>query len=227
MAIVFVRTLIVFFMIIITMRLMGKRQLGELELSELVIAVIMSDLASNPLQDIGIPLMNGVVPIMTLFCCELIISALMMKSIKMRVLLCGRPSMLVSDGRIDESQMRKNRFTLDELTEELRNQGITDISTIKFAILETDGTLNTILYPAEQPVTASQMGIVVPDPGYPTIVINDGTVIEKNLQRIGLDSRWLAKQLKSHGISRPSDVYLMTVDNDSRIYFVAKERRKK
>ena len=130
MAIVFVRTIIIFFAVILLMRLMGKRQLGELETSELVVAVMISDLAANPLQDIGIPLLNGLVPIITLFCCEIILSGLTMKSVTVRKLLCGRPSILVSDGKIDQTQMRKNRFTLDELTEELRIQGVTDIATI-------------------------------------------------------------------------------------------------
>ena len=189
MAIIFFRTIIVFLSIVVSMRIMGKRQLGELELSELVVAILISDMAVHPLQDIGIPLLNGIIPVVTLLCCELIFSGLIMRSVKMRVLLCGKPSMLVSNGEINQIEMRKNRFTLDELTEELRNQSVTDISKVKYAILETDGTLNTILFPGEQPVTVSQMGISVDDPGFPSIIINNGVIIEENLKMMGRDGR--------------------------------------
>ena len=227
MAIVFLRTIIVFLVVVLSMRIMGKRQLGELELSEFVVSVLIADLASNPLQDIGIPLLNGLIPVVTLLCCELLISALILKSVRARALLCGRPSMLVVNGVVNQSEMKKNRFTLDELTEELRNQSITDISKIKYAILETDGTLNTILFPAEQPVTAAQMKIPVADPGYPTIVINDGRVLSENLRRMGRDMDWLRAELRRRNAARPEDVYLMTVDDAGQIYYAQKEAGKK
>lgn len=208
------------------MRLMGKRQLGELELSELVVAILISDLAANPLQDVGIPLTNGLIPIGVLLCCELIISGLIMKSVKFRSLMCGRPSMLVENGVVVQKEMRDNRFTLDELTEELRNQGIMDISKVKYAVLETDGVLNTMLFPAEQPLTPSQMGIEVSDTGYATIIINDGTVIEKNLARMGKNNKWLLKELKARGGLKPEQVYLMMVNNAGQIYFLPLEGKK-
>ena len=122
MTIILIRTVIVFFSITIALRLMGKRQLGELELSELVVAILISDLAANPLQDIGIPLLNGLLPIVVLLCCELLISGFIVKSATFRSLVCGRPSILVENGQISESEMRRNRFTLDELAEELRGR---------------------------------------------------------------------------------------------------------
>ena len=223
MAIVFLRTIIVFVVVVLCLRIMGKRQLGELELSEFVVSVLIADLASNPLQDIGIPLLNGLIPVITLLCCELLVSAVILKSVRARALLCGKPSMLIIDGVVNQKEMRKNRFTLDELTEELRNQSITDIRTIQYAILETDGRLNTILFPPERPVTAAQMNIPVTDPGYPTILINDGTVLLDNLRRVGRDERWLEKELHKRGASRPSAVYLMTIDGAGQIYYAEKE----
>ena len=226
MAIILIRTVIVFLSITISLRLMGKRQLGELELSELVVAILISDLAANPLQDIGIPLMNGLIPVFVLLCCELLISGWVMKSIRFRSLLCGRPSVLVENGVISQQEMRRNRFTIDELTEELRGQGIVDISKIKYAVLETDGVLNTVLYPAEQPLTPAQMGIQVEDTGYVTIIINDGRVLDKNLKRLGHNRKWLDTELKKRGDIPPERVYIMTVNDAGQIYCLPMEGRR-
>ena len=226
MAIVFLRTIILFVVLIASLRLMGKRQLGELELSEFVVSVVIADLAANPLQDIGVPLLNGLIPVVTLLCCELLISYLVLKSLYFRQLLCGKPSMLIANGQVNQREMRKNRFTLDELTEELRNQSITDISKIQYAILETDGKLNTILFPAEQPVTPTQLGIAVDDPGYPTILINDGRILSNNLRRMGRDEKWLRKELRARGAKDAAEVYLLTLNDAGQIYYAEKERKK-
>jgi uncharacterized membrane protein YcaP (DUF421 family) len=225
LAIVFFRTLIIFITLIFFMRLLGKRQLGELELSELVVSVLIADLAAHPLQDIGIPLLNGILPIVILFCCELIISGMIVKNIRIRSILCGRPSVLIDNGKIVQKEMQKNRFTLDELTEELRNQSIMDISKIKYAILETDGTLNTILFPAERPVTAGQMQIVVEDPGFSAIIINDGRVMSENLKHMGRDEAWLRRELEKRKVKGPQDVYLMTINHAGQVYYAPKEVR--
>lgn len=226
MAIVFIRTIIVFVSLLFSMRVMGKRQLGELELSELVVAILISDMASHPLQDIGIPLLNGLIPVITLLCLELLLSGVTMKSVKMRELLCGKPSILVENGRIVQREMHKNRFTLDELTEELRNQSITDISHVKYAILETDGTLNTILFPSEQPVTAAMMNISVPDTGYPVMLINDGKLLTENLELIGKTEKWLCGELSKRSAKNAEDVYLFSVNDAGDIYFLPMEDKK-
>ena len=223
LGIVFIRTIIIFVSLIVLMRIMGNRQLGELELSELVVSVLIADLASLPLQDIGIPLMNGLLSIVVLFLCELIVSGITLRSLKMRVLICGKPCLLVENGKIVQREMRRCRFSVDELTEELRNQSITDISTVQYAVLETDGTLNAILIPAERPVTASQMNIQAQDTGYPVIVINDGNVLSENLKHTGRDMRWLEKEIQKRGLQSARQVYLMTVNSAGQIYFAAKE----
>src|SRR5699024_538463 len=123
-------------------RLMGKRQVGELEPSELVLDLIIADLAAVPMQDFGIPLLAGVLPILTLLCLTMILSVLTMRSVRFRAVLCGRPSVIVRDGKVDQREMRRNRFTVDELHEELRAQGITDLNTVKYAILETSGRVS-------------------------------------------------------------------------------------
>ena len=159
MAIVLVRTLVIYFALLITMRLLGKRQLGEMELSEFVLAALIADLDAHPLQDIGIPLINGLVPILTLFCCEVLISGATLKSVHLRSLFFGKPSVLILRGKVIQRELNKNRFSLDELMQELRNQGVLDISKIEYGILETDGRLNVILYASESPVTPAMLNI--------------------------------------------------------------------
>lgn len=227
MAIIFLRTIIVLVAIIISMRIMGKRQLGDLELSELVVGILIANLASQPLQDIGIPLINGLVPVVTLLCFELLITGGIVKSVTFRRIICGRPSILIKDGRVIQTEMHKNRFTLDELSEELRRQGNYDFSKIKYAILETDGSLNAILFPAEMPVTASQMNIEVEDNGFPFIVINNGVLLPRNMEQAGFDNKWLKKTLKSNGVKEPSEVYLMTVNPGGQVYFCPMECEKR
>ena len=228
MAVLIARTVILFTVLISSMRLMGKRQLGELQLSELVVAVLVSSFASHPLQDIGMPMINGIVPIIVLLCCEIIISGVAMKSARARALMYGKPSILVADGRIDQNEMRRNRFTLDELHEELRKQAVTDIATVKYALLETNGVLSVLEHPAESPVTPSQLGIDVPDSGLPTIIINDGRILGENLSMLGLNRQWLDSELGKLSITDSRDVFIMSVNSLGEIYFAAKgeEERK-
>lgn len=223
MAIVLVRTLVIYFALLITMRLLGKRQLGEMELSEFVLAALIADLAAHPLQDIGIPLINGLVPILTLFCCEVLIAGATLKSVRLRSLFFGRPSVLILRGKVIQRELRKNRFSLDELMQELRNQGVLDISKIEYGILETDGRLNVILYASESPVTPAMLNIETSRDAYPAIIINDGHVMETNLRHLGRDMNWLTKQLNERGVHSPSDVFLMTLNKSGQIYYAAKE----
>jgi len=224
LAIVFIRTVIVFVVLVLSMRIMGKRQLGELELSEVVVAVLISDMASHPLQDIGVPLLNGLLPVIVLLCCEILVSGAVMKSIRFRAFICGRPSILIENGKIVQAEMKRCRFSIDELTEDLRKKGITDISKIKYAVLETDGTLNALPYAAETPPSATALNIRVEDYSIPYSIISDGRIIERNLKNSGHDIDWLNNQLKARNIKSPKDVYYMTVDDFDRIYFLAREQ---
>ncbi len=226
MAIIAIRTLIVFLCIYLSLRLMGKRQLGELEPSELVVAVLISDLAAHPLQDIGIPLMNGLGPVAILLSCELIISWLNMKSSRFRSFCFGTPSILLRDGKILEKELKKNRFTLDELCEELRSKGVTDLSTVRCAVLETDGTLNVLLRASEQPLTPARLGIRVEDGGLPVTLVSDGKPARDNLRLLGKDEAWLQKELSRRGIASASQVLYMTVDELGSIYLMLREDRK-
>ena len=223
MVIAFLRTIILYLLIIAGVRLMGKRQVGELEPSELVLALIIADLAAVPMQDFGIPLLSGIIPILTLLCITMILSVLTMKSVKFRAIICGRPSIIVENGKIHQREMKKNRFTVDELMEELRMKGITDLSTVKYAILETNGMISVLPYANQLPATAEQLNVTPDDVGLPIVIINDGRVLDHNLKTRGLDGNWLQKRLEEHKIKSAKDVFLLTVDEQNRVYFAAKD----
>ena len=223
MVIAFLRTIILYLLIIAGIRLMGKRQVGELEPSELVLALIIADLAAVPMQAFGIPLVSGIIPILTLLCITMIISVLTMRSVRFRALLCGRPSIIVEDGAILQREMKRNRFTVDELMEELRLKGITDISTVKYAILETNGQISVLPRAGALPVTASQMGIQAAEPGLPLVIINDGRILDHNLRARGLNRAWLERQLAARKIASAAHVFLLTVDGQNQVYLAAKD----
>lgn len=226
MFVVLIRTVVLYLLIIIGLRLLGKRQLGELEPSELTLALIIADLASVPMQDNGIPLLTGLIPIIVLLCLSTILTVLSAKSIRFRTLLCGRPSVVICDGMIVEQELRKNRLTVDELMEELRIQGYADLRMIKFAVLETGGQLSVLLRASQLPVTAAQMELDPPETGLPTIIISDGRLLSRNLDAQGRSEKWLYRQLASHGLTSPRQVFLLTVDQLGNTYCVPKEGQK-
>ncbi len=217
------RTVTLYLLIILGIRLMGKRQVGELEPSELVFTLLIADLAAVPMQDFGIPLLTGVIPIITLLCVTLLISILTMRSIKFRAVLCGVPSIVVRDGKLCQDEMRKNRFTLDELSEELRLQGVSDIQTVKYAILETNGQLTVLLKAEEMPLTAKQAGLKPQETGLPTLIISDGRLLARNMKSRGLDDKWLEKQLQQNHVKRVKEVFALSVDESGTVFFAKKE----
>lgn len=225
MFISFLRTIILYLIIVITLRLMGKRQVGELEPAELVVAILISDLAAVPMQDIGIPLFSGVIPIITLLALELLSSEISMRSVRFRAFLCGKPAFIIRDGIIDQKAMKDNRLTLDELFFCLREQGILDISTIQYAILETNGTMTTFPYQKHSPMTPAIAGKAAKDIAYPVIVIDDGRLLEENLRAAGLDRSWLNLKLDSENTT-PDGVFLMTATREGEYYLVKKEMPK-
>ena len=217
------RTIILYILITAGVRLMGKRQVGELEPSELVLSLIIADLASVPMQDYGIPLLTGIVPILTLLSVTMILSVLTMKSVRFRALLCGKPSVVVRNGAVDQREMAKNRLTVDELLEELRIQGYTDLSVVKYAILETNGQLSVLPYANQKPPTARDMKVSVEEGGLPRVVVSDGKLLERNLKALGRDRSWLDRQLTQRGCKDVSKVFLLLVDEGDAVYFAEKD----
>jgi len=224
MATAFVRTILLYFILMIGLRAMGKRQIGELEPIELVLTLLISDLAAVPMQDFGIPLLNGIVPIVTLLSLSMLLSWCAMRSIRLRRLICGNPTTLIENGAIRQDAMERNRFTLDELIDELRAQGITDLTTVKYAVLETNGQLSVLLYPKDAPVTPKQMGLTPEDDvSLPHILINDGRVLDSGLRECGLDKAWLTRTLSGRGCRSPREVLLLSLDDRGKIVLVRKE----
>ena len=223
MLIAFARTFVLYLLIIVGIRLMGKKQVGELEPTELVLAMLMSDLAAVPMQDFGIPLLFGVVPIVTLLCITMTLSVLTMYSLRFRLLLSGQPSVIVERGKLMQKELSRTRMTPDELMEELRLQGITDLATVKYAILETSGRVSAILYANQQAVTPEQLDLHPEEPGLPLTIVAGGQLYPENLRRRGLDQNWLAKELDRQGVSSIREVFLLTVDEAGGVYFSRKE----
>ena len=218
-----VRTIILYLIIVIGIRLMGKRQIGQLEPSEFVLSLLIADLAAVPMQDFGIPIIMGIIPIITLLCLSTILSVLTVRSIRIRALLCSRPSIVVEDGKILYREMVKNRFTVDELMEELRVAGVTDLDSVKYAVLETTGRISVITKKEQQPPTASDLGVAVEDTGLPVIVISDGRILSENMKVRNLSSEWLRQELSGRKIQDISQVFLMTVDEAGKVYLSVKE----
>jgi uncharacterized membrane protein YcaP (DUF421 family) len=175
------------------------------------------------MQDFALPLMAGLIPIITLLCITMILSVLALKSIRFRKLLCGAPTIVVKDGKVLPKAMNKVRMSVDELMQELRLQGVTDYQTVKYAILETSGQVSVVLNNADQPATAAQLRANPVETGLPLILINDGRLMEEHLKRRGLEQVWLEKELKKHGFRRYDQVFLMTIDESGQVYVVAKE----
>lgn len=220
----FFRTVILYFILMVGLRLMGKRQIGELEPSELVLTLIISDLASVPMQDFGIPLVHGVFPIVTLLCLSMLLSFFSLKSIRFRAIVCGQPTVIIREGRVLQQNMARNRFTVDELFEQLRSQGYSDLSSIKYAILETSGQVSILPYTKASPVTPQVMNLEVPDDvTLPVLLINDGHVMTDNLRASGYDRKWLDRQLSDRRLTSPRQVFLLTVDESGGVVCVTKE----
>ena len=223
MVIAVARSIVLYLIIVIGIRILGKHQVSELEPAEFVLALIIADVASVPMQDYGTPLLMGVIPIITLLCLSMILSVVTLKSLKLRALLAGIPSILIRNGQVDQKELRRTRMTLDEVLEELRLQGYTDLTAVRYAVLETNGQLSLLPSARKQPPTAADMDVPVVDAGLPLVLINDGRLISANLKRCGLDEHWLNNQLNKHKVSHVREVFLLTVDEKKQTYFIRKD----
>jgi len=218
----YVRTIILYLVLIAVVRLMGKRQIGQMEPSEFVVTMLVANLASIPMQDGAIPLYSGFVPIVTVLGVELVLSALSMKNTRLRKILCGKPVILVENGNILQKNLRKTRITLDELTGHLREKDVLDLQAVQYAILETNGNLSVFPYPKEKPASAKEAGVQVKKQYLPVTVVSDGEIMTKNLAKAGKDIAWVHKVLQQRQAT-VKDTWLLTVDGGDRIMFYRKE----
>ena len=218
------RTVILYFLIMTGLRLMGKRQIGELEPSELVLTMMISDLATVPMQDFGIPLLAGVIPILTLLSLSMLLSQLSLLSLRFRELMCGTPSILIRNGKLQQDAMRKNRYTLDELLEQLRGQGYVYVDEVRWAVLENSGQLSILPWARQRPPTAEELGLTPEEDELPFILINDGRIVRRNLARSGRNEAWLQKELRRTGHSA-GEIFLLTVDGSGKVLCIPKEAK--
>ena len=218
----YIRTAILYLVLIFSIRLMGKRQIGQMEPSEFVVTMLVANLASIPMQDGAIPLFSGVIPILTVLGLELLLTALSMMNLKFRKLLCGKPVILIENGKILQDKLKLTRVTLDELTGHLREKDILDPRTVQYAILETNGNLSVFPYPKHSPASAKEAGIQVKAHSIPITIVSDGKLLAENLHIAGKDRAWLDKILQQKNTAQ-QDTFLLTVDKQDNIIFYPKE----
>lgn len=218
----FIRTVFMYAVIMIGMRFMGKRQVGQLEPNELAIMILISELAALPMQDDELPLHHGILPIATLVALEIGMSILSMKSIRMRSFISGRPTVLIRNGKIVRKELKKSRVTVDEVVEEMRIKGVTDLSMIQYAIMETNGQISLILYPEHQPATAGQIGVREENKGLPLIVFNDGRWLDKNLRQRGVTREFVLKEMENRGVQDLERIYVAILDELNHLYIAGK-----
>ncbi len=221
--IVFFRTLILFALVVIVMRLMGKRQIGELQPFELVVAIMISELAALPITDTEIPLIDGIIPILTLLFAQVGLAYLSLKSNRARVIICGRPSILIKKGQINESELRRLRINLNDLLEQLRVKNYPNIAEIDYAILETNGQISVIPKDSYRPLITKDLGLHPPGSGLPLSVILDGKVITHNLKIFNLTEKELLQRLQKQGINNLQEVFFASIDHTGELYWQKKE----
>ena len=225
MLVSYIRTVVLYLVLILSIRLMGKRQIGQMEAPEFVVTMLVANLASIPMQDGGIPLFSGIVPILTVLGLELTLSGLIMRSLLIRRLFCGKPVILIENGKILQDNLRKTRVTLDELMGHLREKDVLDLQTVQYAILETDGNLSVFPYPKHVPASAMEAGIRVKDQLLPVTIIEDGCLLRENLAKAGKDERWVQRVLAE----KNADIrgtWLLSVDAGDTVQWLRKEDAK-
>ena len=225
MLITFFRAIVLYIIVLVVMRLMGKREIGQLQPFELAISIMIADLASIPMTEIGIPITNGIIPILGLLIMHLIISIINMKSIKAREIICGKPRILIYRGKIDEKALIKERFTINELEERLRGNNIMNLGDIEYAILETSGQVTVIPKPEKRNVIAEDLNITPEYEGIPYDLVVDGKVMNKNLKKIGKDYNWLKKEVRKFNMN-PEEALIVTYDGKGQIFCQKKEKNK-
>ena len=226
MIITFVRAIVLYIIVLIVMRFMGKREIGQLQPFELVISIMIADLASTPMSEIGIPITNGIIPILGLLVMHLLISLLNMKSIRAREILCGKPRILIYRGRIDENALIRERFTINELEERLRGKDVMNLSDVEYAILETSGEISVILKPNKRTVTPEDLNIEPEYEGMVYDLVIDGQIMHKNLKILGKDLQWLKKELKKQN-TKPEEVLVATLNGKGEIFCQKRDKKKR
>ena len=222
MLITLVRCVILYLLLIFTVRLMGKRQIGQLQPGELVVTILISEVAAIPMQDNDIPMAHSILALLLLSAFEIIMSAVALKSSGIRRLLQGNSVMIIKDGVLDQKQLKRLRYTIDDLLEALRQKNVFDISEVQYAIAETDGTLSILLKPEKRTVTIQSAGLEPSDDTFKSVLVADGEIIKNELNKIGMSQSELMSKLKQNGLSA-KDVLLLETDKNGNMNIIRKE----
>ncbi len=227
MLIVILRTLILYTTVVFCLRIMGKRQIGELQPSELVVAIMISDVATVPIEGLDVPLLSGIIPVLTLLLAEVITSYISLKSHRFRRFIMGEPSIVVYNGVVCEKELERQRFNLNDLLEELRLLGLFDISDVYIAVLETSGKLSVVPKTSARSVTIEDMNLKnVRHEGLPCTVIMDGKFNHAEVKRSGHDKDYIIKVLKNRGVKSPKDVFIASIDGEGEMFIQEKTKKR-
>ena len=215
---VFLRTVFFYFAILILLRIMGKREVGQLSPFDLVVSVLIAESAANSIETLEDPLLVGLIPIVTLTCLQIIISIISLKSKKLQSLINGRPTLLIEDGKINEENMRRSRYTIYELIEQLRLQKTPALNDVEFAILEMSGKLSVLPKANSRAVQPSDMGMNLSKEDLPALLVVDGTVNKQGLQALGNDEDWLHQELEKNGVSDIENLLVASIDRNGKLF---------
>ena len=224
MLITFFRTIILYVIVLITMRLMGKREIGQLQPFELAISIMIADLATIPMSELGIPIFNGIIPILGLLLMDIIISIMNLKSLKIREIICGKPKILIYRGKIDEKALKKERITINELQERLRGNNVINLGDVEYAILETNGEITSILKPEKRNIVVQDINIQPDYEGIPYDLVVDGNIMYENLKKIGKNYNWLKKEANNFNML-PEEALIITLDGKGQMFCQKKEMK--
>ncbi len=225
MLITILRTIIMYIFVVVTLRLMGKRQIGELEASELVVTIIISEIAALPITDLGVPMAGSILAILILLVLEICLSQLAYHSVVIRTALYGKPSMFYSEGKLHQQEMKKQRFNVGDLMEELRNQGIVSLDQVDYVIMETNGKVSVILSARENPITPEDLGLPVSPIPMVYVIVDNGNLISSNLKRLGLNENWLRNQLKENNLNDVRDIFYLSFEQGTgKTVLIPKEK---
>lgn len=217
------RTVLLYFLLLALLRIMGKRELGQLSPFDFVVAIMIAELATIPMENLSVPLFHGIIPIFILAILEILISYLALKSQFFRKIIDGTPSIIIKNGQIQVKELKKSRFNLHDLLSYLREKAIFDIANVEFAVLERSGKLSIVLKSQKRALTPEDVSVTTDYEGLSTPLIFDGVVDEKSLKKINLDNQWLDQELAKHGFSSANDVFFASINTRGELYVTPKE----
>ena len=224
MILIFVKSIILYTIVLIVMRCMGKREIGQMQPFELAIAIMIADLAATPMTEIGIPLLYGFIPILGLLFMHIAISLINLKSIKMRELICGKPRILIYRGKIDENAMKMENFTINELQERLRVNNINNLGDVEFAILETSGQISVVQKPEKRALKPEDFNINAKYEGIAYDVVSEGKIREENLKKLGKNRKWLETEVGKFNM-KPEEALVVVLNGDNTMFCQKKEEK--